>query len=121
MSARALLERLLSPGLGWCYRCLRPWKVNARKKIGKRSYQQLGRLRWWGLIGVESHSTRYSESAACFPLCEGCWSKLTPKERLPYYDMLVEEWIRQMPSEEADYRRKQVAITVAVGNEDPHA
>lgn len=30
---------------------------------------------------------------SCFPLCEGCWSSLTPEERLPFYDQLVDIWI----------------------------
>jgi hypothetical protein len=32
---------------------------------------------------------------ACFPLCEECWQGLTPATRLPYYEALVADWIRQ--------------------------
>jgi hypothetical protein len=46
----------------------------------------------------DEHTTHYSEpgawpSEACFALCEECWAALTPEERLPYYDQLVEIWI----------------------------
>ena len=57
--------------LGCCYRCRVTWK--------------------W----VDGHNTNYSNGSGCFPLCEECWSELTPKDRLPFYDALVNEWIRQ--------------------------
>jgi hypothetical protein len=28
----------------------------------------------------------------CFPLCEECWSSMTPKQRLPYYERLWKDW-----------------------------
>lgn len=31
------------------------------------------------------HDTPISKSRGIFPLCEECWFKLTPKQRLPYY------------------------------------
>lgn len=27
-----------------------------------------------------------------FPLCEQCWSELTPQNRLPFYRVLFEQW-----------------------------
>jgi hypothetical protein len=35
----------------------------------------------------------YSDSKGCFPLCESCWSELTPETRLPYYKELYESWL----------------------------
>jgi len=40
-----------------------------------------------------SHSTTYTATSGCFPLCEECWSGLTPDERLPYYALLAGMWI----------------------------
>lgn len=57
-----------SPGLGWCFRCGTGWRI------------------------VEPHVTPYDSGTSCFPLCEGCWSDLPPRERLPYYALLVRVW-----------------------------
>lgn len=43
---------------------------------------------------VMFHSTSYSASSGCLPLCEPCWSELTPTQRVPYYRALYEIWIR---------------------------
>ena len=40
-----------------------------------------------------SHVTNYSQTSGCFPLCEECWTELTPDERLPYYALLAGLWI----------------------------
>lgn len=65
---RAWIERWLSPGLGTCYRCRRPW------------------------ISDNWHATPYGRGRGCFPLCERCWAMLTPDERLPYYEALWRKW-----------------------------
>lgn len=59
------------PGLGRCGKCRRTWKR------------------------VQGHTTSYEESHACFPLCEECWSSLTPATRLPYYQALMANWLAQ--------------------------
>jgi hypothetical protein len=82
MSIRAMIERVLSPGIGYCYRCKRPWRIDHR----------------WG---TPYHETRYeydNERRGCFPLCESCWTSLTPETRLPYYRRLYESWVAQTPS-----------------------
>ena len=66
-----VVARLVSPGYSSCYRCARPWTV------------------------CKGHSTHYSEWSGCFPLCEECWSELTPETRLPFYQRLYTEWQRQ--------------------------
>lgn len=55
-------------------------------------YGCCGRCRWpWPF--VQTHSTRYSESNGCFPLCEQCWQELrTPEARLPFYEQLIDNW-----------------------------
>ena len=41
----------------------------------------------------QSHYTDYTPYHGCSPLCEHCWSRLTPEERLPYYRKLYDdEW-----------------------------
>lgn len=65
---------------------------------------------------VEGHSTRYTEREGCFPLCEDCWSALTPEERLPYYREMWEDWWQGAKREEhiADLNRKWPQIEKAV-------
>lgn len=63
---------------------------------------------------VEWHTTPYGDGGGCFPLCEGCWASLVPVERVPYYDGLVDEWIRQSPDDAAEYDRKRRLIFMAV-------
>jgi hypothetical protein len=41
---------------------------------------------------VRGHVTSCDEHSGCTPLCELCWSELTPEERLPYYKKLYKEW-----------------------------
>lgn len=61
--------RKLFPQFSWCFRCGRTWNV------------------------CKSHSTMFSENDGCFPLCVDCWSDLTIDKRLPYYILLVREWM----------------------------
>ena len=69
---RALFERLRHPSYGCCYRCRRPWAC------------------------VPHHTTRYSRTRGCFPLCETCWAELeSPEARLPYYRSLWTRWVDQ--------------------------
>lgn len=67
---RAYVERLVSPGFSYCQRCKRPWRF------------------------VEGHVTDYADGRGCFPLCRGCWTLLTPPERLPYYKAMWLNWQR---------------------------
>lgn len=62
---------ILEETLGRCGRCNISWK--------------------W----VEGHSTQYSETSGCFPLCEKCWGELMPAERLPFYRDLWNSWRRE--------------------------
>jgi hypothetical protein len=64
-SIGAKLRRFLFPSYSWCGRCGRPWK------------------------GIECHATPYGNGRGVFPLCERCWSSLTPVDRLPYYERLA--------------------------------
>lgn len=93
------MEQALLPGRGTCFRCHRPWRSNG--------------------IGAEEHITTYSDTGGCFPLCEGCWSELTPDERLPYYAQLMHSWTEVVPGHPdwaLESLRKWPAIEEAVLN-----
>lgn len=62
------VARLFSPDYSWCKRCRRPWTV------------------------AREHSTYYQQGSGCFPLCRSCWGDLTPAQRLPFYESLVDSW-----------------------------
>lgn len=62
------ISRFLYPGYGTCMNCKTTWNI------------------------VEGHSTQYSPSSGCFPLCESCWSELSAETRLPFYRRLCEQW-----------------------------
>ena len=97
-----------------------------------------GKLRGYGGCGrcgdtwdwKESHTTWFDEiegvGEGCSPLCEACWDKLPPEQRLPYYEQLVDRWVADfnntrialyqeiIRSEEYDYERKRRLIREAV-------
>lgn len=62
------LAKIFAPGYGCCLKCLTPWRF------------------------VNAHMTRVTALSGCFPLCEKCWSEMTPEERLPYYRDLFSAW-----------------------------
>lgn len=74
--------------------------------------QKCGQAFDWGVgyPGVKGHVTYYVEGAGVFVLCEDCFAKLTPAERLPYYERLLQNekggW-RKIP-ESCDLIRKAV-------------
>jgi len=37
----------------------------------------------------KSHHVTLTNGGGCFPLCDECWSNLTPAQRLPYYHQLL--------------------------------
>ena len=66
----------------------------------------LGRLLGYGACGrcgdtfnwKPWHETQEDGNRGCLPLCESCWSALTPETRLPYYRELFESWVIQDPA-----------------------
>jgi hypothetical protein len=63
-----MLAKPFSPGFGDCHRCGRTWNI------------------------AKHHITEFGKGG-CFPLCEACWSELTPIQRLPYYLKLFVGWV----------------------------
>lgn len=66
-------------------------RIGKISKILTPSYSGCGRCdTTWAF--VDYHNTFYTENNGMFPLCEKCWSELTPEQRLPYYYNLFIEW-----------------------------
>jgi hypothetical protein len=65
-----------SLGFGSCFRCGHGWQESEAWTETKSLH--------------EPHVTTYNDRGfGIFPLCESCWSDLTPEERLPYYYELM--------------------------------
>ena len=62
-----------------------------------------------------SHTTPYCGRPGCFPLCEECWSSLTPSTRLPYYLQLVDLWESMSVSRDYDTIRESLTAHVLAG------
>ena len=50
-----------------------------------------------------------------FPLCEYCWSELTPEERLPYYRRVWELWHKYDPIKNDEEQWRQIEKAVLEG------
>lgn len=48
--------------------------------------------RRWCEVDMKYHITDDGAGSGAFPLCEECWSSLTPETRLPYYRQLWDQW-----------------------------
>lgn len=79
------LSSILNPSYGTCGKCGMPWNK------------------------VKYHITNYTISNGCFPLCEECWQKLTPKERLPYYRSLYDRW-SELGRNDTDWEQIKKAV-----------
>ena len=81
------LSKLLAPGYGWCLRCETTWPF------------------------VEHHSTDYTPTRGCFPLCEECWTDLgDPLHRLPYYEELLRRWADDVPVDIETWQQVRDAV-----------
>ena len=68
----------------------------ANRVLQQAGYGTCGRCNTaWPL--VKSHDTQCEEGWGMFPLCEDCWAALSPEERWPYYEALVEKWRLDSP------------------------
>lgn len=68
-TVKAYRARQENPGWGYCGRCGMPWNL------------------------VETHTTYYTTTSGCFPLCEECWTALGCGEaRIEYYKALIDHW-----------------------------
>lgn len=63
-----VVSQLLHPSYSTCLRCGMSWAI------------------------VHGHTTYCTVGGGCFPLCEDCWSELTPEDRLSFYRKLWDSW-----------------------------
>lgn len=82
----ASVLRSVAPGYGTCKRCKMPWPF------------------------VYSHTTMWNKNNGMFPLCEHCWERLSPGERLPYYRMLWQEWHEYGPVSDCEWHEVETAV-----------
>lgn len=61
---------------------------------------------------TDGHSTLYDSNMGCSPLCDKCWSSLTPEQRLPYYRSLWVSWLGEVDDDLV--RARWPAIEAAV-------
>lgn len=82
----------MSGGWGTCYRCGGSWEF------------------------LRHHTTDYNDRSGCFPLCETCWSDLTPETRLEFYRRLWVTWGQWPdPSVDRDEQWREIEAAVMAG------
>lgn len=84
------IGRLFAPSYGQCLRCKTPWRF------------------------VRYHVTDYHPNHGCLPLCEKCWAELTPAQRLPFYQELIESWHERFDHNELTFREEWALVETAV-------
>jgi len=85
------VSKKLTPHLGACLHCKTTWRF------------------------VKPHNTPLNKHESVFPLCEKCWKRLTPEQRLPYYWLLLLEWNMEDGTELADDERAALRAAVLQG------
>jgi len=98
---KSIIDRFLHPNYGTCGCCKMTWysvdghstpyawsgdEYISQTPDGKLSFSKTKPKDVPSAL-IKSHPVRLM-----FPLCETCWGKLTPSQRLPYYRALWEEW-----------------------------
>lgn len=77
---------------GTCYRCGGSWEF------------------------LPHHTTEYNDRNGCFPLCETCWTDLTPETRLEFYRRLWVAWGQWPdPTTDRDEQWRQIEAAVLAG------
>lgn len=89
------------------------WRIGSISDVFARGYSHCGRCKTnWGF--VDGHVTQFvsdetdgdwykgangklNAASGIFPLCEQCWSDLTPDTRLPFYRSMFDEQERRWP------------------------
>ncbi len=80
------VDRIAHPTTGYCLRCGRTWRC-----LGIKGHTTpFCLVDAGGICTAPLHEEGLRFHAGCFPLCEDCWSELTPEARLPYYRLLSE-------------------------------
>ncbi len=87
---KPIRNAIIAPGSGACNKCQMPWTFTDEHSTS-----------YGGFVNVDDdpnitvtgdHITFAVVSYGMFVLCERCWGKLTPVERLPYYRESYDKW-----------------------------
>lgn len=92
-------QRALNPGRAWCTRCGRTCGDRSHTtpycvaEVGGTCSTNLKMLDEHGNVvpGTDAH-VKLDAHAGAFPMCQECWSELTPEERVPFYEILIDHW-----------------------------
>jgi hypothetical protein len=117
-----------SSGYGSCYKCGQTWEV-VRGHDTPYEWTQPGEMAmltsgqtvsakefFGGNVPKELEEllSKPQPVRSCFPLCEGCWSSLSPQARVRFYRRLVDEWKRSDPAAETKW--PAIEASVLAGN-----
>lgn len=65
------------------------------------------------------HTTWYTASQGCFPLCEECWRQLaTPQERWVYYQQLISAWDARAEHDRPEQYRAALGLSSSLEERD---
>ncbi len=87
---KPLRNAVIAPGYGACGKCVMPWKFTNQHFT---SYGSPVNTDFDPNVSVEGDMILFAQvQYGMFVLCERCWTKLTPAERLPYYRESYDKW-----------------------------
>jgi len=96
---KPLRNAVIAPGSGACNKCLMPWAFTEHHST---SYGSPVNVDDDPNITVTGDVIVFAQvSYGMFVLCERCWVKLTPTERLPYYRETYDKWHNERNTWEA--------------------
>ena len=87
---KSIRNAIIAPGSGACNKCQMPWAYTDHHST---SYGSPINVDDDPNVSVEGDMILFAQvSYGMFVLCERCWGKLTPTERLPYYRETYDKW-----------------------------
>lgn len=108
MKLRGKVTQLMHPNYGWCRCCQTSWAVVEGFSVPYHNCTEEAR---------HSEAIKYNlplrrEDDYCcaglFAICTECWDRLTPEERLPYYEDLY--WSNYWQYNSTDKPRRQAEL-----------
>lgn len=95
---------IIAPGYGTCGKCDMPWKFVQHHAT---SYGSAINVDDDPNITITGDAILFAQvQYGMFVLCERCWSKLTPAERLPHYRESYDKW----PADHRDWEAIKAAV-----------
>lgn len=86
-----LRNAVIAPGYGTCYKCDMPWKFTRPHFTDVGPWKPVDE-NTEGITVTGDAIVAVSYRGGTFCLCERCWTKLEPAERLPYYRESFDKW-----------------------------